>query len=150
MIDRLDGRLNVGIAGKENPDAFGGALSHLPQKFHPVHTRHLTVGHDHCKGSALREGLQSFFRADRRIERELFSQLTLETLDNIHFIIDKEHRIAHVLPPMPRQVPPHPQAFGEPEPLQVSPIELFPLHTFRLSCVQLCLQVVGDVHSRQR
>ena len=46
MVDGRDGRLDIGLAGKEDAHGVRRALSHLTQEDRAVHFRHTHVRHD--------------------------------------------------------------------------------------------------------
>jgi hypothetical protein len=91
LIDGIDRRAHVGVAGHQDADHARVDFTYAHQKVGAVHVRHAQVREHHRERALLLERAQTLLAALRRHDVELVPERARVHLEMIDVVIDVEH-----------------------------------------------------------
>ncbi len=92
VVDGIDDRPDIGIAGEHDADRFGMLRLDAVHQLDPRHLRHPLVGHDHVN-RVLLEDFQRLAAALGGVQLELAPQQALQRVEDLRLVIHQQDRM---------------------------------------------------------
>ncbi len=111
LVDGVDHRLDVGIAGEQQPGGVGPRPLDPAEEVHPAHVGHPLIGQDHGRIQAV-HGVERLDRGDEGGDLVVLAEQVVERSQDVRLVVDDHQRrprpvSAHGLePPGTEIIPP--------------------------------------------